>query len=463
MDEQTLNRIFANIPADWKQLLAGQLRTELVFALSLLAKIAQSTPRTIDMLCPPADLIFNFARITPLDSVNVVLLGQDPYIGEGEAVGLSFSCPIKIPPSLRNIYGNLLRQGLIQTTPSTGDLTHWAQQGILLLNSALTTIRGKSREHKHVWETYTDALIVALARMKPDLIFILLGNDAIDKQALIPQAKCLTWGHPSPLSSFNRSESNPKHFVHCTAFKAADEALTVRGIRIDWMPVGTPNANDASAGMIVSAKNVNTVFMNTYAQHPGYDCSSVVCAQNNTPVPTLDTVYVFTDGGCTGNGEETARASYAFAIMAADRVYTFAAYVPMAELGGKYQTSNNRGELTAISHALDYIRKHTNSFTGNMKIQVISDSKYSIGCYTQWAYSWISDPKKAVGKKNLDIIFPTIATIQNLKQLCTIYWKHVNSHQIVIPSDPLDRFYWIGNDIVDKMCQEVLTHDRSAN
>ena len=151
--------------------------------------------------------IFNSLKQTPLDNVKVVIIGQDPYHEEGQAMGLSFSVPRgqKIPPSLVNIYKEISSEtGL--SMPTHGDLTGWAKQGVLLLNAVLTVRAHQANSHKNKgWEDFTDGVIKKISALKKDVVFLLWGANARSKKALIDTSKhlCLESAHPSPLSAYN--------------------------------------------------------------------------------------------------------------------------------------------------------------------------------------------------------------------------------------------------------------------
>lgn len=154
---------------------------------------------------PPKDYIFNALKLTPYKDVKVVIVGQDPYHGENEAHGLSFSVQegIKIPPSLKNIYKELYDD--LNVKPSnTGDLTRWAKQGVLLLNSVLTVEKDKPASHKNIgWEKLTDYIIKLLNNKEEPVVFILWGNFAKTKSSLItnPKHLIISSPHPSPFSA----------------------------------------------------------------------------------------------------------------------------------------------------------------------------------------------------------------------------------------------------------------------
>lgn len=181
---------------------------------------------------PPGKLIFNAFNLTPFDKVKVVILGQDPYHGPGQAHGLSFSVPdgVQFPPSLLNIFKELNNDLGIPMAHS-GNLEKWAREGVLLLNASLTVRAGQAASHsRHGWETFTDAAIRALSEEREHLVFILWGNYAIAKRALIDPFKhlILTSVHPSPLSA-------SRGFFGCHHFSKTNNYLIENNIEpIDW-------------------------------------------------------------------------------------------------------------------------------------------------------------------------------------------------------------------------------------
>ena len=173
---------------------------------------------------PPGSKIFNAFDSTPFDHVKVVILGQDPYHESGQAMGLSFSVPngVAIPPSLKNIYEEIHNE-LGTPIPLSGDLTRWAQQGVLLLNATLTVRHGIAGSHqRRGWETFTDAAIRALATEREHLVFMLWGSYAGQKASFInPEMHLvLRSAHPSPLSAFRGFFGN-HHFQLCNDYLAA--------------------------------------------------------------------------------------------------------------------------------------------------------------------------------------------------------------------------------------------------
>jgi uracil-DNA glycosylase len=181
---------------------------------------------------PPADRVFNALALTPFDDVRVVVLGQDPYHGRGQAMGLCFSVPpgVPAPPSLQNIHKELASDlGLAH--PSSGDLTPWAERGVLLLNAVLTVSPGKPASHAgQGWEQFTDRAIRELSDRRDGLVFLLWGRYAQRKGAVVDAARhhVLTAAHPSPYSAANG-------FFGCRHFSRANELLAASGVDpVDW-------------------------------------------------------------------------------------------------------------------------------------------------------------------------------------------------------------------------------------
>lgn len=182
---------------------------------------------------PPAGLIFNAFNLTPFDEVKVVILGQDPYHNPGQAMGLSFSVPegTPLPPSLQNIFKEASAD-LQLPAPISGDLTHWAEQGVLLLNSILTVQAHQPRSHHPFgWQILTDKVIELLNKKREGIVFILWGSDAQRKEGQIDSTKHLVLKapHPSPLSAY-------RGFFGTKPFSQTNYYLTSRGKRpIQWI------------------------------------------------------------------------------------------------------------------------------------------------------------------------------------------------------------------------------------
>lgn len=220
--------VHPQIAPSWLQLLSDEFSSDYFAALK--AFLVEEKARY--QIFPPGKLIFNAFDTTPVEAVRVVILGQDPYHGPGQAHGLCFSVQegVKQPPSLVNIFKEL-HDDLGCPIPESGDLTSWARQGVLLLNATLTVRCGQAGSHQgRGWERFTDSAISRLSANRDHLVFLLWGNYARAKKKLIDTSRHLVLeaAHPSPLSAWNG-------FFGCRHFSQANAWLREHGIpEIDW-------------------------------------------------------------------------------------------------------------------------------------------------------------------------------------------------------------------------------------
>jgi uracil-DNA glycosylase len=217
LEESWLNRLRAEFSQPYMQSLRGFLLER---------------KRSGAVIYPPGGLIFNALNSTPFDAVKVVILGQDPYHGPGQAHGLCFSVPegVALPPSLQNIYREIAEDLGLQPRQG-GNLQSWADQGVLLLNAVLTVERGRAGAHQGKgWETFTDRVVSALNEGCEGLVFMLWGSYAQKKGGVIDRRRhlVLTAPHPSPLSAH-------RGFFGCRHFSKANTWLEQRGnAPIEW-------------------------------------------------------------------------------------------------------------------------------------------------------------------------------------------------------------------------------------
>ncbi|MGL6022684.1 MAG: uracil-DNA glycosylase [Chitinophagaceae bacterium] len=217
------------IEASWKIVLAKEF--EKPYFKKIVAFLKQEK-QAGEIIYPKGSNIFHAFEKSPFSNVKVVILGQDPYHGIGQAHGLSFSVPqgIESPPSLINIFKEL-KDDLQIPIPTHGNLETWALQGILLLNATLTVKAHQASSHTHIgWQIFTDKVIQTLSEEKKHLVFILWGNYAKQKTALIDPTKhlILTAAHPSPLSAYNG-------FFGCKHFSTTNKYLSQHNISpIAW-------------------------------------------------------------------------------------------------------------------------------------------------------------------------------------------------------------------------------------
>ena len=208
------------IEEGWKKALAPEFEKD--YFVRLTDFVRQEYQQTT--VYPPGRLIFNAFNLCPFDKVKVVIIGQDPYHGPGQAHGLCFSVNdgVPFPPSLQNIFKEI-HDDLGMPIPASGNLTRWAEQGVLLLNATLTVRAHQAGSHqRRGWEEFTDAAIRVLAEQKEHLVFILWGSYAQKKGAFIDRNRhlVLTSVHPSPLSAYNGFFGN-KHFSRTNEYLAA--------------------------------------------------------------------------------------------------------------------------------------------------------------------------------------------------------------------------------------------------
>jgi len=217
------------IEESWKEVLKQEFTKTYFLEITNFLKMEKMAGKTI---YPPGSQIFNAFNTTPFDKVKAVILGQDPYHGPGQAHGLSFSVPkgIAPPPSLVNIFKEL-QNDIGLPIPNHGNLTHWAEQGVMLLNASLTVRANEPMSHAKIgWAEFTNAVIEKISAHKKNTVFLLWGKFAQEKQVLVDETKHLVLraAHPSPFSA-------DKGFFGCKHFSKTNAWLMSKGIDpIDW-------------------------------------------------------------------------------------------------------------------------------------------------------------------------------------------------------------------------------------
>ena len=228
------NKLNPQLEEGWKKVLAEEFGTE--YMKELKKKLAEEMKTGI-VLYPPAKQIFNAFNLTPFDKVKVVILGQDPYHGKGQAHGLSFSVPngINPPPSLVNIFKEIESDLGVKISKINGNLENWAKQGVLLLNAILTVRANSPASHRALgWERLTNAAIKTLSDKKEHIVFILWGKFAQEKESLIDSSRhlILKAPHPSPFSANSG-------FFGCKHFSKTNDYLLKKGqTPIEWTHQG---------------------------------------------------------------------------------------------------------------------------------------------------------------------------------------------------------------------------------
>lgn len=451
MQAEHLDALFNGINPEWMKLFKknADLRTTLGSAIK---QIKTTDPAII---CPSYDKILECFRYFAPQDTKVVIMGQDPYFGVGEATGLCFSVGNdKMTPSLRNISAAI--QKSCGQKINDIKLIEWAQQGVLMLNARLTTVLTKAKEDGHdVWEAFTDKIIEWLDANVDNIIFVLWGNNAKAKGAFIKRSKILTYTHPSPMA--DKSLPRDKRFANCGHFTEINAHLTANGgAIIKWGDdIEIKDVGDTSGDNNSNTSNDISNTSNDKSNNKE-ELTLRACTNNlSTSLRACTNKHiVFVDGACTGNGKRSARASYAFYIAAGP----LAPYEQAAEIGNynNVTATNNRGELLAFINALKYINEAP--VTDNVKtILFISDSSYCIGIIGGWLDSWIA---KGIlhEKMNGDLLRELIDIIKKIKdkdyKIDTI---HQYSHQPAPVNKDSDEYYkWQGNDKVDKLATSCL-------
>ncbi|MBM3444547.1 MAG: uracil-DNA glycosylase [Bacteroidetes bacterium] len=220
-----------NIAPSWKSALQKEFKQDYFLHLVDVLKAEKASGQPI---FPPGPLLFNAFNLTPLEQVKVVIIGQDPYHGPGQAHGLSFSVQnsTALPPSLLNIFKEIEQDLGVRMSRCNGDLTQWAKQGVLLLNATLTVRANQPNSHSGLgWQQFTDAVIQLINEQKNHVVFMLWGNFAREKGKHIDEKKHLVLRspHPSPFSA-------DKGFFGSQHFSKTNEYLILHGIEpIDWL------------------------------------------------------------------------------------------------------------------------------------------------------------------------------------------------------------------------------------
>lgn len=470
--------------------LSPMSKAALVAEKTKLLDVLKEINKSSAQLSPHPTEIFNAFRYCPLENAKVIMLGLGPNPSPDFAHGLAYSAksvPVEqivslnddhvvryhIPEITAAIFKCLHAHGLMPYTPTQPKLIEWARQGVLLLDIALTTEAGKPSAHIDLWKSYMQSLLAIIARTRHDLVWITFGTRIKDMVTPIRPQHMLWWGHPSPNNPENKPD-NPRAFINCDVFEKANAILVSQNkAPIDWSSVAVGAAplsldnittdnqptNDGTGSQPVVAPNmiqptggqitIQPAVADTRVNQQGIQWVHKTIV-NNQP---NDRYYLFTDGGALGNGKRNCTATYAWLIVMGDRYCFDTGRVPEANLGEKYNASNNRGELLGIKLGLECLATSLGADT--TPITIVTDSEYAIGCLDKWYASWLRDAKKMKDKKNIDLIDPAYTILQQIKKLRRVAFRHVKSHRSK-PTDPYDQFLWTGNDIVDRLCSGTL-------
>ncbi|AMN83516.1 uracil-DNA glycosylase family 1 [Faustovirus] len=437
----TVNEVVRGLPQEWRNILLYDGGVKLA---DVLTNVRNEILGVENGMCSPAPCdIFNAFQMTPLANVKVVLIGQDPYPNPDNAMGLSFSTRgvgTAIPASLRNIYANLVKCGLMREIVKHGDLRYWAKQGVLLLNTALTTRAGTSKTHSNYWIDYMREVfsrIVDFMVAGNGGVVILLGNDARDFAAIKPppmapkEVKYLYHGHPSPLNIVNNDKNNPLAFINSTVFSDANTHLTrvLHLAPIDW-------ETNYQVEQMVEFRALNE-----------------------------RTLYVFSDGSNNHTG-----AGWACVVAQGERY--------ICSCATKLQATNNQMELTGIIKGLQmalYFLQDTR-FNRNQPLETcinrvvfVTDSRYVIGSLWTWEDNDANTTKhRLIGnvnsptstrRENTELIAQARDLLTILRSYVQVESMHHAAHTTRASADtPFKLALWIGNDLCDRKCGSTLTN-----
>lgn len=507
---------------------------------------------------PAENHIFECMKYFDPQNLFAIIVGQDPYTKAEEAQGLSFSVPPKvtIPPSLRTIFTTLVEQKLISAVPQSGNLVNWAKQGILLLNRYLTRspniqqVNGapwvdgngdSSAQYMHTfWGAFTDALIEyittdlmnELNHTRHNLWILLWGKEAQKVTPKIAKSgwpaevvvRVLEWGHPSGMSSHNKSD-NPKNFKYCDHFtilaasginwdptydpgnKLLDQFYHARIEHFDnWdaffhkylehTPAkllyndGIKTQEDAQIKSILEEKSDARESEGTAGpiegaadstENAGPTSTTVDFAKGATVAQVIDPIVVGIDGGCTGNGNKNAVASYGiyFPAKFGDKQNAvperkMSGIVPQCALtltNGSMQMqhdknvapTNNRGELLAAIHAIREMISILDK-SGPREIIIILDSEYVMHMINDRIWKWHESDPTFSGYANPDlvtILYDLLVQFDNKKYNRPVL-MHQNSHCAEPKSGTTAHDMWYCNKIADELCTQARKSKRSA-
>ena len=428
------------------------------------------------IICPEAKNILAFARF-PFSRAKVLIMGQDPYPKRSQAHGLAFSVPhgVNIPGSLRNIYAALLSQKLIPEQPRTGNLSMWCEQGIILLNTALTTIESNTGAHLEDWQSFTHRLATKIGQANPGLIYMLFGSFAQKIKPAIPKTcAILEWGHPAPTNRSNGVTSDPKHFINCPAFRVANNMLIAVGKSpINWDPHVTQQQIETTMFSQTSALPMNAAAGSSQVpgQLRGHLEEISLGIDDQLACRSEDCLYAFVDGAASSNGQLNAIAGYAAIILNCTTMYQVVGNVPPAKEvhtargyeGGA--PTNNRAELMAMHDLFSVVSSESFiSDNGGLKLIIVYDSAYAAGCLREWYETWRVKEKPEAIKKNMDIIPVAYELMKRVEGARKIEWIKISSHEKE-PDDPesMEWYHWLGNKKVDELARGAVISGRPVS
>ncbi len=409
---QALKILVEGVSSQWQSLLVNPK----------LDKILDVLVQEESIIVPKFPQIFEFARLTQLKDISVVIIGQDPYPTKGHAHGLAFSCKMGIPESLKNIYKCLVKKKIIKAVPMHGDLTSWASQGVLMINRALTTHEGKPKAHQTLWNSYTEDLVRTISE-KP-IVFLLWGANAQQLKTVIGKKSfVLMWGHPSPLNT-------SQDFSECPHFTEANNILERLGrTPINWASIEVTETKEATE----QEKDHKVIMMEIVDGKHKKDC------------------IIFTDGACVGNGQVQARGSYAALI----RFGGFDDQVIYERINRR--ATNIVAEGLAISAAFEHLQANPTKW---QTAYINSDSEFWVKMFNSYMPNWEKKNMDFNEKENPDLTIPLWKTFKTLNKTHKVILRWVPAHDKLgwknKPADTYEGFCYNHNDYVDKMATYAL-------
>jgi uracil-DNA glycosylase len=394
--------LLAGVSDEWLDLLDNPLLDDIISKLS-----------SIENLTPNPKDIFNFARETEISNCKVIIIGQDPYPKKAQANGLAFSCNNTIPSSLKNIFTCLLHHELIRNMPSSGNLSPWATQGILLLNISLTTVIGKSNEHYEIWEPYTRTLLktlidnISVERHLTIVSWGLFAQKTVHKYKDIPNTHFLYWAHPSPLAQIN------KPFLLCDNFIKINKILKkYYNMDMDWNTDVKQDKEQENKERENKEEDIKSSDENKEDIKSSDNEEQPVISKTDFLIPPMtmlelkkeflsdDTIVAFTDGSTNPNRT------------CPEAIGAYSAIINYGKLSGRalygnienrpnYAT-NQRAEGIAMLKLLQYINLEDNK-SHWLNCIIISDSKFWIDMIEKYMPTWEKANIPFESKKNDDL------------------------------------------------------------
>lgn len=437
--QDRLCKVLDGVPRAWKNILYSAQPHQMGHAIRTSAQLLDQVLAAlgdvdVSNLCPEPNKWFEFARLTPLEDVRVVIMGQDPYHTKVNdscvAHGLAFSCLGSVPPSLRNIYKCLEASALIAShkAVTSGDLTPWAKQGVLLLNAALSTEAGHPNQHQGIWIAYVEFVLQRICEYAMDqadqLIIFLWGKNSHSFATLIDQDFHIVkkWAHPSPLAP--GALAAPDKFINCDHFAVANEFLESWGSNpIDW------NIGGEAATIGPTPDQVDTSWFNGHGRK----------------------IVAFTDGSCDPNNKSAAsRGGYASVFAQGP----FRDKIIYGNLNiGKHFATNNRAEGQAIISTLEFIGSKENLDSWSECV-IVTDSEFWINMINKYMPSW--SEAKFKQKENYDMTTKLWRLWTALMANRELSLYHVRSHNKSgwksSKSGTFEKYCYDQNDYADKMC-----------